>query len=690
MPPGLINLDADNDRIKKIIRAYNIEPPLKFWIGDVVYFTPTSKNYVIDKYGYQHWDTAADYYINSNDSKSQSLKIDGITKFRADSDSLWWFSCRAEDNNGFWISQEALVSSKPEIPSYKPRKIEKTLEAQNNIKDAEEITILIRNIDEWDIIEKTLNEYGYVVRDSFRKLVNSTNDPINIFIHLKSGIITQTTLADRGDWTKHSTFNGVWERELTIENLPLIKRILKTGMIIGDIPSYEPRRIIKKIDEKMNLPGYMPDIPPILTPEEQRKLYIKGDIVVVRPDAFDYFNDVDEYEMSRFFGKKVQIVDIDTIKEMYGDDESEYTNYRDGSRVNPDDLLITVVSADENFPNTDRWYWSYRCLFSPKLMKPSYSPRRINKSIDESIDIKLLPKVAPILTLSQQQEQYKIGDIVLIRPDAFDYFTDTNEAMKKLLGKEGRIEYIDTVEQVYDNEHTTRCKESEPNDLILHVEIEDSNEMYYWYYRCLVNSKFFIPSYKPRKIDKSILENIEYNFRNDYHISPIKYQEKFNRISPTIIPIDDIEEYYDIKFENYVNDLYPELNEDIAQDKQELVKNKLRAGKYDCLLFSIKDDQVSEVREYLDKLSIIKLDRFHDGRDFVLLTKKADQLEEFELYTYSNTNITDIRTHMKTHWSMLENISPIWTFDEFKMYINRTLIGSAKDMYAPKKIDRFS
>lgn len=587
------------------------------------------------------------------------------------------------DNNRInRFNQEDIKIFKQSKFNYKSKKNQNISESRNNIEEAEEISILIKNVNEWDIIENLLKKYGYVVTISFSKYINSIGIPTNIFINLKSGKITHAVMIYEQDWIKSYTFNGVWEKILTIKDVPLIERILKTGVIIRSTPSYEPRKI-KRLEESINLPNYMSDDPPILTPSEQRELYKIGDIVIVRPDAFDYFNDVCEYNMSKYFGKKVKIVDLCTVEEVYEDDTSKYNG------MSPDDLLITVVSADDSIPSVDRWYWSYRCLFSFKKIKPNYNPRKIERSIDESFDFRVLPKISPILTQSQQQEQYKKDDIVIIRPDAFDYFSDTNDYMKECLGKKAIIKYISTVGEVYDNKHINICKESKPDDLLLELEIENSDEpQYSYYYRCLFNPNFAIPSYNPKKINKSILEDIKNSFRIDYHIEPIKYQEKFNKISPPIISIKDIEEYYDIKFEKYVNDLYSKLNENIEEEQQrELMKKQLKKGKYDCLLFNISEDEKDKVFDYLKKLGIINTDRFFCNElKYVILTKNDYSLVAFELYTYNN--IGDIREHMERNWSMLENISPVWTFDEFKNYIDTILIKPAMYMYAPRKINR--
>lgn len=619
------------------------------------------------------------------------------------------------------------------IPSYKPKKTIRTLEAYNSKEEAKEITIRIRNLDEYELIYDVLKENGYKVFDGFRRVVLETKEPINIFINLKTGEITQTILSLRnGTWTNSPIYDGVWEREFTIDDLPYIKRIIEAGRIIAERPSYEPKKIIKKLDESFKL-DYLPAIPPILTPY-------------------------------------------------------------------------------------------------------------------------------------QQKQHYKIGDVVYIRPDAFDYFYDINSSMDQWLGKYAEITYVNIAEDIYDT-YAINGKDMKPDDLLVTLQNSDS-ETCYWFYRCLVNIEFAIPSYKPRKVDRVIEES----FRNDYDISPEKYQEKFGKISPSLIPIEEIEEFYDVKFEDYCNDLYPQLNEspdeavyimktswmrdekrfnlywkdpgayafgyykgimyispegkghgsmgpteerktkmfdrndfeypgrlwteawlisfwkyppkeemrkvlnDISNashikihsgwkieiierrgfsevsknvpideyigsekrsDKELAIqhivspllkpkkevpygygsknpsyqskrawdiaslttesnwhldfkerKKQLSKGKYSCIIIDITHDEQEELYQYLKKLEVIgDIGRARDNNNFVFLTKKYSGLESFQLFSYSN--ISEIRSHMNHHFYIeMDEISPIMTLDLFKRYMDRTLVRSASDMYAPKKIDR--
>lgn len=582
----------DNSLVKKMIRAYNIQPPCNFWVGDIVYFSPETRTKVKDKDTIL-WDLYADDFIGEYSNKSEPFEVIGITKYTADVDKPWWFLCKCFDSV-VWFCQDALLPNEAYIPNYKPRKVDRTLEAKNSMGEAEEITILIRNIDELNTLYNTLKPMGYIIHDIFFKLVKESNSPLNIFINLKTGDITQSDyMHSYDDWTKISTYDEVWEKELTIEDLSLIIKILTTKKIIIE-PSYKPRNI-KRIDEEVIIPNYMPTTPPELTPEEQREMFKMGDIVIVRPDAFDYFRDVDEGAMSNYFGRKVKIIEIKAAKEHYGWEDND-----DSDLVKSNDLLITTVSADKSYPSRDEWYWHYKCLFNIKEIKPSYTPRKVDKTLESvKFDFSHIP--SPILTPSQQSLQYKIGDTVIIRPDAFEYFYDANESMKGVLGKEGKIIEIEYAIEIYGDQAPKKGKDMTEDDMIITVETDSDPEdnHWYWFYRCLSNPEFVVPSYSPKKIDRTIesVDNLKYGgdyldyrssdaipfgfengkllvgengtfharlwdkeieeqFRNDYHINPEQYEKKFSRVCPPIIPIEKIEIFYGVSYLDYLNDLY--------------------------------------------------------------------------------------------------------------------------------------
>lgn len=122
----------------------------------------------------------------------------------------------------------------------------------------------------------------------------------------------------------------------------------------------------------------MPKVPPMLSTEDQRKLFKVNDYVIVRPDAFDYYDDIDEYEMTTFLGQKAKIIKIETVYDRYGsfngDDIDDYI----GEIYDLNDLIITTI-LDEYSDN--KFYWYYRCLFPLRRLTPDYTPRKIDREI---------------------------------------------------------------------------------------------------------------------------------------------------------------------------------------------------------------------------------------------------------------------------------------------------------------------
>ena len=414
------------------------------------------------------------------------------------------------------IEHILLYGSNPLIPNYNPKKFDRTLEARNSMIEAEEITILIRNIDEYNIFHDAITSIGYKIDDSFYQSIKSLNSPTNIFINLKTGIISQASGIHEyyKHWTDYCSFDGVWEKELTIEDLPYMINILKMGKII---PSYEPRKIIRKLDESVDLPSYMPKIPPILTPEEQRKIYKIDDIVIVRPDAFDYFRDVDSYSMPKYLRKKVEIVSIKTGEEHYGSDygEDEVIEYK----VKPDDLLITVKSVDESLPDDgERWYWLYRCLFTPKTLKPSYEPKKFDRTLEklnEEYDTKLSDDLKNcsffkkydsfIVTSDENDDKTKFNNVKRLLERVFKLHgpRDPDETSRGyyiayriqgilLTSGWGYLEGLDN----FNRDHNHVCKKFTVDQVDTEEKIHN-----------ILKYGLIVPSYAPKKFDRT-LENI--------------------------------------------------------------------------------------------------------------------------------------------------------------------------------------
>jgi hypothetical protein len=622
-------------------------------------------------------------------------------------DGVYNIPYKMKDINHFIkILQDRKITPLPlEVPSYRPRRIDRTLEANNKINEAQEITILIRSLEEWEVIEKILEETNYHIPVPFSNFMKRCPKPKNIFVNLISGQLSQTYMEYVSDFTKNSTYDYVWEKELTIDDLPLIKRILQTKKIISSFPSYAPRKINKINEELQNISNELKNCAFF-------QKYDSFAVISEKDDDKTKFISVIKLLEKIFKLKSPRIFSEDEKNAVYLAFRIKNNSYLDCGWGQLEDLdtfndnngfICRKFTVDEI--DTEQ---KIKSALKYAGVIPTYKPRKIIKSIDESkkLDFSHIP--SPILTPTQQQLRYKLGDTVIIRPDAFEYFSDVNEDMGNWLGKSGEIIYVTKASDIYENYEGVMSNDMNKDDLLLTLRLEGSEEdddTYYWFYRCLVNLDFISPSYKPKFIDRSTdvneqlivegqnmknvmdsyyfsnynsliiifdkrkLDKDEYykiaellqdatdivdlqeefnsallgtstynfyvairlrdgyekymdasvddmyhleennnhfhakfpklftmsdvntpkkinnllkygksepsykprnvnrtleaeeSFRNDYYINPEKYQEKFGKISPPIIPIEDIEKYYDVKFEDYCNDLYPQLNE---------------------------------------------------------------------------------------------------------------------------------
>jgi len=133
------------------------------------------------------------------------------------------------------------------LPDYSPKK--KLLEDKNSFEEADEIMIKINNLDELNLLYDNIKPLGFKMMNAFFTLMKSAESPINLFINLKTRKISQTTFGDniKKNFKNLSLLNGVWERELTITDLPYIIRILSAGRIIEERPSYKSKKFDKEI-----------------------------------------------------------------------------------------------------------------------------------------------------------------------------------------------------------------------------------------------------------------------------------------------------------------------------------------------------------------------------------------------------------------------------------------------------------
>jgi len=255
-------------------------------------------------------------------------------------------------------------------PNYKPKKNIRLLE--NNLHDNypyDSFVIKFNTVNELDEITDILNvEYNvYLSSYLYTLCVNyleMNENKKSLFLRLyfiEDKLTYEINHFDKLDeYSKDYGWN--YDRIYTLNDFRdgVLSRILKTGK---SIPTYKPKEKSKRI-----LESYITDRD--LTTEQQLKLFKIGDDVIVKKNAYDYFNDVNDY-MNDFLGGKYKILDMTTLWDAYEDESKFYITDFNESKY--DDLLLTV--GDKNDKNNS-WMWYYKCLIPTRKLDPVYEPKR--------------------------------------------------------------------------------------------------------------------------------------------------------------------------------------------------------------------------------------------------------------------------------------------------------------------------
>lgn len=140
---------------------------------------------------------------------------------------------------------------------------------------------------------------------------------------------------------------------------------------------------------------------------------------------------------------------------------------------------------------------------------------KLDRTINENISNNVLiveSKPPETLSLEEQKKRFKLGDIVYIRKDSFKIFGDIDPyGMKEYLGTYGEIIRVQSAFDIYGSYGENRAGDGYvmySSDLVLTIKKPNDpySEDWYWWYKCLINPKFSVPSYNPKKIKRTLDE----------------------------------------------------------------------------------------------------------------------------------------------------------------------------------------
>ena len=438
---------------------------------------------------------------------------------------------RKEGGNVWFIYKNMLKQLEP---SYKPRKIERI--SESNTKIFLPISVYCETRNQCIEFEDFLHKLGYVYINNQEYLIRDSN-------------YREITFYDFN--TRDKKFNAATGKKINdYEMLAYSENLYKIKRYLLPEPSYKPRKIERTLETVHNIPN-IPKYPPKLSPEQQRELFQVGDIVYIRPDAFNYFNDIEPGGMGKYLGKFVKITEINTFQSFYGNSGRNV-----GDIYYPDDLLIWVKSSDHDYVDSNTWYWSYKCLQSLKKLKPSYKPRKIDRTIESLNENYVFFKDNHLINKDYKPPKFKIGDDVVIKKNGYLTHKDN-------ISYEESIGIIDR----FKRNEGKKCKIEElayelaNNRWYCYITIEDSKE--YIYEGAL---QLFAPSYEPRKINR-ILEGRGNNIiHSDYKYNSIVIRVKIEEKHLVDEILDLIGQHYKINYfdrlKNGIASDYLHMNQD--------------------------------------------------------------------------------------------------------------------------------
>jgi hypothetical protein len=261
-------------------------------------------------------------------------------------------------NGGHWyITKDMLVKNGDGRPNYKPKKFNKTLENFNSFNDAYEITIIINNLDELNLLYDNIKPLGYVIDETYFNYIKNSHEPINIFINLKNGDISQSIMTNdhRRKFKILNWLDGVYEKEFTIKDLKYIVRILEAGKIIEERPNYKPKKFNKLTESNTYQYPYR-----FKTEEEMIKEYGEdwrdADNTSLDPNWTD--TSMSDDGMDNLLGTEYP----------YNENELDKGSYR---------------PRRERFidKNGNDWAIGWWMLTKNKLLKPNYKPKKFKREL---------------------------------------------------------------------------------------------------------------------------------------------------------------------------------------------------------------------------------------------------------------------------------------------------------------------
>jgi hypothetical protein len=295
-----------------------------------------------------------------------------------------------KNSRGYWIiTNEMLTKNKQIVPSYSPRKIDRTLLESLRVARYNYVVVRVENWDEFILAQTTLFKKGYIWITGNRQIQYTNIYPTYIFVighsapcyknkffyeeecNLDGGSVEETILT-RQFGSERDKICPKTFRVRDIENLPEL-------FDFKGVPSYSPRRVDRTME---SYKGYDYDSVVIALNNET-----EVDIAKEHLNKYKYAEQALEEIKSRFKENKKPSY----IRVNFGSEHDENEWFMSHGTID----FLMEIAGDNEHPSFEKIYTvndlKHGLLknitqHSKPFINPSYSPRRVDRTLESMIN----------------------------------------------------------------------------------------------------------------------------------------------------------------------------------------------------------------------------------------------------------------------------------------------------------------
>ena len=431
-------------------------------------------------------------------------------------------------------------------PSYKPRKIERTLESRNSAKEANEIIIKIENKKELIKLKELLELYKYGWLNTFERFLQDDRDDINFptyafinFIIKDVQYASKETMKEINyDVTNNNILDGVYSRIYTMYNYIDIKSVLNNGIII---PDYKPKKFERTLEKKNSEKDAKEIIVRIENTEELSRLKILAIKYGYWSETFSNITN-QEYPVFFFFN-----FEYNTMSYMLTDSMLKYNYDIPGNKVF--NGVYNKIFTIQDYNRIDLMMKN-----SSIIIRPDYQPKRFERTLEKlkSYDEH---KYNSVIIKTNNWDDNKKAQIELIKQgyswcppenksnDIVNYWNDEKYPVYIFVSRNGRLTWSS---QIYVDDIIKKDEFSNRRISETIYNSEDVKQI-----DLIFKSGFVRPIYKPKWFERTLEST---NIGYDTLCVRVNTREEMNLLSNMLndISFDLLGNYDDMEFPNWV------------------------------------------------------------------------------------------------------------------------------------------